>query len=164
MKSLLLLRHAGSHNLHSGIGDLERGLTDRGRREAGLIGRYLSSKKLWPDLVLCSPAVRVRETTEIVLHLAGNEIDLRADPRIYDATARTLLNVISEADASRETLLLVGHNPGLEELLKLLTGRSEALGTASLVKISLASDEWSECQAGSCTLDWVIRANTLYPD
>jgi phosphohistidine phosphatase len=164
MKSLFLLRHAGSHNLHSGMGDLERALTDRGRREARLVGNYLNSKSLWPDLVLCSPAVRARETTEIILRPAGREIEVRADPRIYDATARTLLNVISETNVSRETLLLVGHNPGLEGLLRLLTGRSASMGTASLVQTSVAADEWSQCRAGTCTLDWIITTGELEND
>jgi phosphohistidine phosphatase len=161
MKSLLLLRHAKSGNLVPGLNDFDRMLTDGGRKAAELVGAYMSSHKLHPDLVMSSPAVRARETAEIVLRASNKRIDPQYDRRIYEATAQNLLDVIHDVEKRRKQILLVGHNPSLEELLGLLTGVQQPMGTASLAKLSADISEWNKCESGTCVLDWLVTRSEL---
>jgi phosphohistidine phosphatase len=161
MKSLLLLRHAKSGNLVPGLNDFDRILTDGGRKAAELLGAYMSSHKVHLDLVMSSPAVRARETAEIVLRASNKRIDPQYDQRIYEATAQNLLDVIHDVEKRRKQILLVGHNPGLEELLGLLTGVQQPMGTASLAKLSADISEWNKCESGTCVLDWLVTGSEL---
>ena len=161
MKSLLLLRHAKSGNLVPGLNDFDRILTDGGRKAAELVGAYMSSHKLHLDLVMSSPAVRARETAEIVLRASNKRIDPQYDQRIYEATAQNLLDVIHDVEKRRKQILLVGHNPSLEELLGLLTGVQQPMGTASLAKLSADISEWNKCESGTCVLDWLVTGSEL---
>ena len=161
MKSLLLLRHAKSGNLAPGLKDFDRTLTDGGRKAAHLAGTYISSHKLHLGLVMSSPAVRACETAEIVLRSSNKRIDLQYDQRIYEGTAQSLLDVIHDVDKKLKQILLIGHNPGLEELLRLLTGVPQPMGTASLAKLSADISEWNECESGTGVLDWFVTASEL---
>jgi phosphohistidine phosphatase len=161
MKSLLLLRHAKSGSLAPGSNDFDRTLTDRGRRAAELVGAYVSSHKLHLDLVISSPAVRTRETAEIVLRSSNKRVDLQYDQRIYEATTQDLLEVIHDVEKRSKQILLVGHNPGLEELLRLLTGVQQPMGTTSLAKLSADISDWTDCEAGTCVLDWLVTGSEL---
>ena len=161
MKSLLLLRHAKSGNLVPGLNDFDRILTDGGRKAAELVGGYMGSHKLHLDLVMSSPAVRARETAEIVLRASNKRIDPQYDRRIYEATAQNLLDVIHDVEKRRKQILLVGHNPSLEELLGLLTGVQQPMGTASLAKLSADVSEWNKCESGTCVLDWLVTGSEL---
>jgi len=161
MKSLLLLRHAKSGNLVPGLNDFDRMLTDGGRKAAELLGAYMSSHKVHLDFVMSSPAVRARETAEIVLRASNKRIDPQYDQRIYEATAQNLLDVIHDVEKSRRQILLVGHNPSLEELLGLLTGVQQPMGTASLAKLSADISEWNKCESGTCVLDWLVTGSEL---
>jgi phosphohistidine phosphatase SixA len=118
MRELILLRHAHAEPANTGQADLDRPLSPEGLAEAEAAGRWLAEHKRVPDCVLCSPARRTRETLEAVLAAVGY-VDQRLEPRIYDATPGTLAALIDEhRDVDR--LLLVGHNPGLEELAALM--------------------------------------------
>lgn len=119
MRELILLRHAHAESAAPGQDDIDRPLSRQGQAEAELAGRWLKKENLVPDLVLCSPARRTRETLEQVLQIIGYA-DQRQEARIYDATPGTLVQV---ADEQREVgrVLLVGHNPGLEQLAALLS-------------------------------------------
>jgi len=156
MKSLFLLRHAKSNSFQTDLSDMDRELTDGGRRAAQLVGSYIDSQRLWPDLVISSPAVRARETTELVLASASTHIDVEYDQQVYEATPQILFGIIARVEKEREALLLVGHNPGLEELLRMLTGRAEIMSTSSLAKISLDISDWSQCDVSKGTFDWIL--------
>lgn len=143
MKTLLLLRHAKSSWKHASLPDFERPLNGRGKRASDQIGSYLKKKKLRPDLILCSPASRARETISLVLQSAGLISDLRFDERLYLATAERLIEIISQIEAERNQVMLVGHNPGMEELLFRLTGVEEHLPTAALAKIVFDVAAWT---------------------
>ncbi|MCI4568085.1 histidine phosphatase family protein [Lysobacter sp. CFH 32150] len=118
MRELILLRHAHAEPASAGQADIDRPLSPEGLAEAEAAGRWLRDKGLVPDQVLCSPARRARETLEAVLAAIGY-VDQRLEPVIYDATPGTLATL---ADAHREVerLLLVGHNPGFEQLAALM--------------------------------------------
>ncbi|HEY0178122.1 MAG TPA: histidine phosphatase family protein [Dokdonella sp.] len=119
VREMILLRHAHADPVMSGQDDIARVLSLRGEAEADAAGAWLKQHAAAPDRVLCSPSARTRETCERVLAAIGYA-DLRVDARIYAATPATLIRVMDEhADAS--SLLLVGHNPGLENLVALLT-------------------------------------------
>ncbi|HJR09750.1 MAG TPA: histidine phosphatase family protein [Pyrinomonadaceae bacterium] len=147
MKSLLLLRHARPSATSPTGRDIDRPLVEEGRAAASHVGQLLRQKQIKPEVVLSSPAVRARETAELVSEAAGLATQTRFDARIYEASLEELLQIVSEAEDGVETLLLVGHNPGLAELLASLTGESAAMSPATLARIELDINAWSELRA-----------------
>ena len=139
-REIILLRHAHANAATPGQDDMARILTPQGEAEADAAGAWLKEHAAAPERVLFSPAARARETCERVLAALGYA-DLRSEARIYEATPATLLRVLDDhSDAS--SILLVGHNPGLENLVALLTeGASDSgrgLPTAGVAWLSLA--------------------------
>jgi phosphohistidine phosphatase SixA len=118
MRELILLRHAHAEAAIGGQADLDRPLSAEGLAEAEAAGRWLAAQKLVPDCVLCSPSRRTRETLEAVLGAIGY-VDQRIEPSIYEATPGTLIS-LADTHAESERLLMVGHNPGFEQLAALL--------------------------------------------
>ncbi|BBC38205.1 Phosphohistidine phosphatase [Streptomyces graminofaciens] len=116
LRRLVVLRHAKSA-WPAGVPDHERPLGPRGRRDAPAAGRALAELDCLPDLALCSTAVRARETWELASAQWGTPPPVRYDARLYGADVPELLDVVREAPDQARTLLLVGHNPGLEELV-----------------------------------------------
>jgi phosphohistidine phosphatase len=163
---LFLLRH-GKSAWPDGIDDLERPLARRGREASERMGHYLAKEGLVPDLALVSPARRTQETWTLAKHALG-DVPMRSEPRIYEAPPERLLAVIREADAGVGTLLLVGHNPGLEELLRLLLPAEERyargktkFSTAGLAVIDLAAPGWREVKPGAGALDRFVTPRSL---
>lgn len=160
MRQLLLLRHAKSSWDDPDLDDFDRPLAGRGLKAAKLMGRELATRDWLPDLVLVSPALRTRDTWRLVA------AELPAHPRIafaealYDASATDILNQIHQADASRGSLLVVGHNPGLEDLAKQLAGSGseakarkrieEKFPTAALARFIFEGD-WSGLSSARLT-------------
>ena len=161
MKRLLLLRHAKSSWSDPRLADFARPLNERGLRAAPLMGRHLRERKVRPDLVLCSPAERARQTASLVTEAAGLAAPLRYDERIYEATAARLVEVVSQAEEGAGSLLLVGHNPGMEELLELLTGEARRMPTAALACVRLDTDEWARLAPRSGRLEWHVKPKEL---
>lgn len=123
MRELILLRHAHAEKAARGEPDAERALSAQGEAEAEAAARWLRQQDLRPDRVLCSPSRRTRDTAEQALAEVGYA-DLRIDPRIYEATPGALIALADEHRDARR-LLLVGHNPGLEQFFALMsTGQS----------------------------------------
>lgn len=118
MRELILLRHAHAQPAAAGQADLDRPLSPEGLAEAEAAGRWLRERTLIPDCVLCSPARRARETLEAVLGTIGY-VDQRLEPAIYEATPGTLA-ALADAHADFGRLMIVGHNPGLEQLVALM--------------------------------------------
>lgn len=163
MKTLYLLRHAKSSWTDSGLQDFERPLNGRGREAAPLVGRFMKKNKLRPDLLLSSPAERARQTAALVSEAAGFAAGLRYDERIYEADAARLLEVISQVEEGADAVLLVGHNPGLEELLALLTGEAQGMPTAALARVSLEIEKWGKVREGTGRLEWLVKPKDLPP-
>lgn len=157
MKNLFLLRHARAVSSSDGLRDFDRFLSDQGRQQAERVGKHLKEQNVGLDLVLSSTALRARETTELVLTAAERMSEVGYDQRIYEASARQLLEVVSEIEEDKNKVLLVGHNPGLEELLQRLTGRLESIGTGTLAKITLGATEWTEAAAEEGDLNWLLK-------
>ncbi|MFI2435184.1 SixA phosphatase family protein [Streptomyces sp. NPDC018693] len=121
LRRLVVLRHAKSA-WPEGVADHERPLAPRGRRDAPAAGRALAEADCLPDLALCSTAVRARRTWELASAQWGTPPRVRYDERLYAADVTDLLTVIHETPPEVRTLLLIGHNPGLEQLVLTLAG------------------------------------------
>jgi phosphohistidine phosphatase len=144
--------------------DFDRPLKERGRKAAKDVGERLAAEKLKNPLVLCSPAVRTRQTAEIVLDSSKVKADKRFDERIYEASLRDLLQVIAEIPDDASVAILIGHNPGMEELLAFLTGESSRMPTCALAKIKLDVVSWKDVKAGEGSLEWFITPKELPED
>lgn len=164
MKTLLLLRHAKPEDATGGLSDFDRVLNERGQGEAQAVGEFIKKQNLKLDLSLSSPALRARETTELAISAAGLHIELRFDQRIYEAGSRQLLSILTEIEAATSSLMLVGHNPALEDLILTLTRRSEPMSPATLVQISLEIDEWSDLEENTGSLDWLVNPTEARPE
>lgn len=148
MKRLLVLRHAKSSWADGSLDDWQRPLNDRGRRDAPRVGAWLRDRSLVPDLIITSDAVRARETAAAVATAAGYTREIVVEPSLYHATpadAIAVLNSISNQTA--HTVLIVGHNPGLEDLVSRVSGEHHNLVTSALVELGVPIDRWSELDA-----------------
>ena len=158
MKTLLVLRHAKSSWDDSALDDHERPLNARGEEDAPRMGQLAREEGLAPDLIVSSDAVRARLTAEAMADATGGRILL--DARLYHASATEILAVLrsvvehSDVENGVATVMIVGHNPGLEQLIALLTGELEALPTAALAEIALPIERWS-------ALDTTIRGTLI---
>lgn len=161
MKTIHLLRHAKSSWKDSDLSDFERPLNGRGREAAPLVGQFILQKKIRPELILSSPAQRARETAQLVIRAAKLSGELRFDERIYEADAARLLEVVSQIEESVGVALVVGHNPGMEDLVETLTGETHSMPTAALARIILDVEKWSKVRERTGRLDWLVRVKEL---
>jgi len=161
MKTLFLLRHAKSSWHDQTLADFERPLNGRGRRAAELMGHYLKTDSILPELVLSSPAVRARETLDLVTRAAEWSTEVRYDQRIYEASDIRLAEVVTEIDDERNVAMLVGHNPGLEQLLLRLTGETVEMSTATLAKVAFEITEWTNAIDKRGTLESLVKPGDL---
>jgi phosphohistidine phosphatase len=144
MKTLLILRHAKSSWAEPGLADIDRPLNKRGKRDAPRIGRLLRTEDLLPDLILSSPARRARKTAEAVAEESGYSGEIETQPDFYPGDPEAYLQVLRGLSDELERVMVVAHNPGLEELVDALTGESVALPTAALAHITLPVERWSQ--------------------
>jgi phosphohistidine phosphatase len=144
MKTLLVLRHAKSSWSHSGLADHERPLNTRGRRDGPRMGELMRDDGLIPDVLISSDAVRARLTAEAVAEAAGFTGDILLDERLYLASPGDIVALLQSVDANAGTVMIVGHNPGLEELLDHLTREAVDLPTAALAQVALPIDQWRD--------------------
>ncbi|MEO8494953.1 MAG: histidine phosphatase family protein [Planctomycetota bacterium] len=144
MKTLLLLRHAKSSWNDPGMTDHDRPLNERGKQDAPRIGQLLSDQGLQPDLILSSTAKRARSTAKRIVDGGGFSCSPQLLDTLYLASADTYIEVLRRQPIECARILVVGHNPGLEELVTVLTGRSLALPTAALVQVEFDIDTWFE--------------------
>ncbi|MFJ6632178.1 SixA phosphatase family protein [Streptomyces sp. NPDC091376] len=159
LRRLVVLRHAKSA-WPPDVDDRDRPLAERGLRDAPAAGRWLRDADCVPDLVLCSPAVRTRQTWDLVAEQLPTSPPVRHDPRLYGADAGELLAVVRETPDTVATLLLVGHNPAVQDLVLQLT--AEALGDAldrtrekfptSAIAVLTQQRSWPEAAAGGSLL------------
>jgi phosphohistidine phosphatase len=169
MRRLMLLRHAKSDR-PTGVGDHERPLAARGREAAPRVGAYMAAHGLVPDQVICSTAKRARETWDIVGKAFSRPPPVQFDKRIYENDADTLLEVVREAEPSAHVLLLVGHNPSLQEFAESLVASGDLGGrqrlhekfpTAALVVIDFQVDTWTQVHPHSGRFDRLITPASL---
>lgn len=163
-RELLLLRHAKSDWETSFLNDFERPLAKRGRRDAPKVGEWLLREGLVPDLVISSPAERARETALLVcsaMDYKKNKVVWDED--IYEAGMLSLLEVLGRCPQKARAVMLVGHNPGMEDLMRYLLGEGvdtpadgKLLPTATVARLEMPKD-WGKLDAGCANLLEVRR-------
>ena len=144
MKTLLLLRHAKSSWEDGNLADFDRSLNARGRSDAPRMGRLLAQYELTPDLIVTSAARRAATTAELIALAAEYAGDIQYTNELYLADPETFLDVARDTADGVTRLMLVGHNPGIEELVSDLAGREERMPTAALACFRLAIEHWRE--------------------
>jgi len=150
--------------------DHARKLVERGRKDAGRIGAFMAAHALKPDRVLVSPAERTQETWKYLSLALRPTASATLVERLYDATPHTILSAIKETPASAHTLMVVGHNPGLQEVALMLIASGdidarerlhEKLPTSGLVIIDFAFDDWARLHPESGRLALFVSPKTL---
>ena len=172
MKTLTLLRHAKSGWDDEVKRDFDRPLNAKGRRAATAMGRHLKGLGVAFDHVVASPALRAAETLDGFAAGYGALPDVKPDRRVYLASAPMLLDVVHELPPAAERVLLIGHNPGLEELVLLLTpdedgpfrdAVEEKYPTASAAELRFDVTDWRDIAAGAGELARFVRPRDLDP-
>ena len=158
MRTLALLRHAKAEDPAGYADDIDRPLSHRGRTDAVAVGQWLSETDLVPDRVLCSTAVRARDTWLAVASVVG-EVSVLYEPSLYLAGASEALELVRQTDPTVSSLLVIGHNPGLSVLSRLLDPDGLADGglKTSGLAVHRVEDAWSDTEEGSAPL---VRSHT----
>ncbi len=146
MKTLTLVRHAKSSWNHPGLADFERPLNKRGERDAPRMGNRLAARNIKPQIIVSSPAVRALTTAEVVASALGFQpAEIITDDRIFHAYSDQLLDVIRDFDASLHHVMLVGHNPGLTDLVEQLAQAGILnIPTCGIVLLGFSVDRWQD--------------------
>jgi phosphohistidine phosphatase len=176
MKTVVLLRHAKSDWNDAALRDFDRPLNGRGERAAALMGSWAKREALTFDAIVASPAARVKDTFGTFMESYGAHPEPIWDQRIYLASAATITDVIADADDANDTLLLIGHNPGLEEFILARVaddGRSqlrddvaEKVPTAAMAVLDFPIGRWRDLAKGgaeAAQLRRFIRPRDLDP-
>jgi len=180
MLRLWLLRHAKSAWDDPGLDDFARPLSPRGKKACRRLARHMAERGIRPDLVLCSPATRTRQTWErlekrLAGHAAADDAGrdtprIRFEPSLYLAEPPTLLALVRAAPKRCRELILIGHNPGLEDFARLLAGSSsgdsltrltEKFPTGGLAEIAFPAATWAEIAADSGFLASFVAPSQL---
>ena len=161
MKTLLLLRHAKSDWDDTSLKDFDRPLAKRGKRDAPRIGKELRKRGVECDLIVSSPAARAKATIEAVARAAGLNLPIGFDDSIYGASSAELIKLVRHLPESKSCILLVGHNPGFEDLVARLSGRSERMPTAALACIKFDTARWEDVNDGEGKLEWFITPKQI---
>lgn len=157
MKTLFIMRHAKSSWDHPSLADFDRPLNDRGLRTAPFMGELMANRNIRPDLIISSPAKRATQTAMLIKESAGINSPLNYDERIYEASPLNLRTVLSEISDNIASALLVGHNPGMEGIIRYLTGEIQPMPTAALASITLNVDRWAMINDRCGKLEFIIR-------
>ena len=170
MKTLGLLRHAKSDWDDMSLRDFDRGLNERGRRGATVMGGHIRAHGVAWDVLLASPAERVKRT----LDASRLQIPVRWDERIYLADSGALIEVLRGVEDNPAAVLLAGHNPGLPQLIfelvaperenALFAEVAEKYPTATFAVLELAIERWADCAPGCATLVHLARPRDLDPE
>lgn len=170
MKLLGLLRHAKSDWDDLSLRDFDRGLNQRGRKGAALMGRHITDHGVKWDAILASPAARVKSTLEA----SGLAAPITFDKDLYMADAATLMRLMRDNGGDARALLLAAHNPGLQELVLELVGKENEtplfdevmakFPTAAFAVIELDIDDWADCEAGCGRITYFARPRDLDPE
>ncbi len=173
MKTLYILRHAKSDQSDGSIGDHERPLNGRGREAAPDMGAYLKSKGYAPQLILCSTARRTVETCGLVQPALG-DVTVQFEQGLYLAEARSILERVRRVDEAIGSVMVIGHNPGLEQLANALSASPkteeeerrhrrmrEKFSTCALAVIQFPAKTWREIKQGGGMLVDFMRPRDL---
>jgi phosphohistidine phosphatase len=147
MKTLLLMRHAKSDQVDHRYTERQRPLTQRGERRAAEMGAGILERELSPEIILTSTALRAYRTAELAAHASSYRGEIYSFDNLYMAEADEIIDLLRGLSDEFERVMVVGHNPGLESLIPLLTGRVEGLPTAGIAYLSLPIEHWGDLKA-----------------
>jgi len=155
MKTLFLVRHAKSSWKETGVGDFDRPLNKRGKRDAPFMAKLLNKQNVVPDLIITSPAKRALTTAEIFADELSAGDKLEQEPDLYMADRDELIKAIRKTSAGVNVLMAFAHNPGLTNLLNYLTNKEiENIPTCGVVKLELKVSSWNQTGDNTCELAW----------
>lgn len=166
MKQILLLRHAKSSWENGGLDDFKRPLANRGLKDAPLMGKFLRKTGNTPDQIISSPAQRAKETTKLALEgmRKADEIISWNEDLYYGGNA-DYLKAIQSANERTERIMVVGHNPKIEDTVGALIGKGFSsnlrMPTAALVCLNTYATEWDQVNWGVCELAWMMIPKVL---
>jgi phosphohistidine phosphatase len=149
MKTLLLLRHAKSDWSDSQLSDHDRPLNARGQRDAPRMGCLVRDHDLVPDLIVSSTAVRAATTARCVAENCAYPGEVMLEPELYAAPPQEYLNCLQQISDDYTVVMVVGHNPGLEDLLEVVTGSYQKMPTAALAHITFDILHWCDIGNGA---------------
>ena len=167
---LMLLRHAKSEKAEPGMGDHERRLSARGQNDTSAIGDYMARHGLLPDLVVVSTAQRTRETWDRLASALSRRPAVTYEDRLYNAGTPAILELVKETAAAVRTLLVIGHNPGLHDVARLLIASgdvearerlNEGLPTSGLALIDFAAENWRKLHPRGGRLERFVTPRSL---
>ncbi|HXD33766.1 MAG TPA: histidine phosphatase family protein [Pyrinomonadaceae bacterium] len=162
MKTLWLLRHAKSSWSDSTLEDHERPLNDRGHRGALAVGKFIKKNKISPELILCSTATRAQQTLEIIVDVSGFSNEVQNLNSLYLCSTQGLIDHVTSLAESLSSVMMIGHNPGMESFLTHLSGVEKHMPTAALAEIKVESESWQDVQKrNSARLQWLITPKDL---
>jgi phosphohistidine phosphatase len=170
LKTIYLLRHAKSSWQDQAADDLDRRLSKRGREAAKAMADYLSNRGIVPAQILCSPALRTRETLQRMEEKLDAAIPIRYEKGIYNAEAPALLRRLRRLSDALPSVMIIGHNPGLERLALMLTGDGEATArnklankypTGTLAILTAPIDHWHDLGPEGARLEAFVRPKDL---
>ncbi len=144
MKTLLLMRHGKSSWKDENLSDHERPLKKRGTKDTKRIAKEIKKNNLEPDLILSSTATRARQTAEIIVDKLDYQEQVIFSDALYMGEPQDFVHLLNTISNDHDTVMIVGHNPGLEALLQILDGEIESLPTAGLGHLVLAIDDWQD--------------------
>ena len=148
MKTILILRHAKSSWKNQNLTDHERPLNKRGKKDAPPMGEPLRQEDSLPDLILCSTAERARMTTNLLVDSSSYGGEIRFLDKLYSSDPLMYIETLSFLEDQYKRVMLIGHNPELEELLEILSGEWHRLTTAALAVVQLPIENWSKLYPG----------------
>src|SRR6476659_7528140 len=163
-RTVILLRHGKSSWSDSTLADIDRPLAPRGERASRRIAKYIRRKRIRPALVLCSPSLRTRQTLEAIEPSLGKGCSVEFVPQLYAASERELLERLHALPESVSSVMLIGHNPGLQNLALVLASRGTDLPqleakfpTGVLATLVVHSESWAALSPGDAELvDYVV--------
>ena len=160
MKMLLVMRHAKSSWKEADMVDHDRPLNKRGKKDAPRVGKLLRQERLVPELILSSSARRARDTAEAAAEASGYTPEIRHIPDFYHPDLETFYSMLRTLPSDIDRVMIVGHNPELEQLVHALTGETIVLSTAALVHISLPISTWNDLEVnsqGTLVRSWIPK-------
>jgi len=162
MKSVILFRHgqAGWGNNIFGK-DYDKPLTSIGIKDAEKMGKYLSTMKSIPDLIISSTANRAKTTMEIAYNSGNWESIINFETEIYGGNPNFLLELINKQNNKYDSICIVGHEPNFSNFISLTTGKYKIFNTASMAKIDFETKQWKEVNFKKGCLDWLINPRKL---
>jgi phosphohistidine phosphatase len=161
LKRLYILRHAKSSWSDASLSDFDRPLNDRGLAAAPFMGELMAKRGWVPDIFLSSPAERAVQTARLVLDSSGFGSSLILDDRIYEASPQALKQIVSGLSDDIGSAILVGHNPGIEGLVGLMTGENRPMPTAALAIIDIDKESWATTFDAQAVLVEIIKPKEL---